>query len=119
MRIVNEDTDDVIPRVRRCDTFLSRCMGLRFRTPGRAYLAFSRDTRAAIDMLFVRGPIDIAFLDRDHEIIEIHGAPPVTMDPHTWRMYRPDEPYRAALEVEKGLLKERGWAAGHTLRPVE
>lgn len=116
MRVVNEATDAVIPDVRHMDTALKRFLGLRFRAPGRAFFSFPRDTTARFDMLFVRGPIDVAFCDSDMVVRELHGAHPVTLAPETWRTYAPDEPYRYVLETEKGLLTDRGFAPGQQLR---
>ncbi len=115
MRIVNRETGGVIPDVARMDTPLKRFMGLRFREPGRAFFTLPRPARVRIDMLFVRGPIDIAFLDAEKTVQEIHGAHPVTTRPATWRTYRPNEPVSYVLEVERGLLAEHGFAPGHTV----
>lgn len=115
MRIRNEATGTVIPDVEHKESLLEKGMGLRFREPGRAFFSFDQPTRQPFDMLFVRGPLDIAFLDDDMEIMEIHGAFPVTLHPLTWRTYRPNDPYRYVLEVEQGLLPAHGFEAGHTL----
>lgn len=115
MRVVNRDADTVIANVERKDSMVQKFMGLRFRTEGRAFFSFRRPTRAAIDMAFVRCSLDIAFLNEDMEILEIHGAFPLTLEPATWRVYRPSEPYKYALEVEKELLQEKGFEEGHTL----
>lgn len=115
MRVLNTDADAVIPHVEHKTGVIEKAMGLRFRTDGRAFFSFARPTRAAIDMLFVRTPLDIAFLDEDMQVMEIHGAFPVSLHPVTWRLYRPQDPYQYVLEVEQGLLQEKGFAEGDVL----
>lgn len=119
MRIVNEAAGTVIPDVEPMTTPLRRVLGLRFRQDSRAFFSFRRPTRAPIDMLLVPSPLDIAFLDADMNVLEIHGAHPVTLNPDTWRLYRPDEPYRYVLEAEAGLLHHLGFAAGDRLAVAE
>lgn len=119
MRVQNTETGTVIPGIERKDGMLEKVIGLRFRREGRALFTFSRPTTAAIDMVFVPVPLDIAFLDGYMEIMEIHGAFPVTLHPATWRLYRPQEPYRYVLEVEKGLLAENGFDEGDRIDVVE
>lgn len=119
MRVLNRDTGAVIPDVTHKSSVLEKAMGLRFRKTGRAFFTFDRPTRAAIDMALVRGPLDIAFLDDDMEIMEIHGAFPLTHHPATWKLYRPDEPYRYVLEVEKELLQEMEFEEGHRLKVID
>ncbi len=118
LRILNRDTGTVIPGVEHKSTIFQKAMGLRFRKAGRAFFSFHEPTRAAIDMALVRGPLDIAFIDKDMEIIEVHGAFPLTYHPATWRLYRPEQPYRYVLEVEKNLLQDRGFAEGHRVSIV-
>lgn len=119
MRVLNTTNGTVIPDIEHRESIVEKWMGLRFQADGRAFFSFSRPTRGAIDMLFVRTPLDIAFLDAEMRIMEIHGAFPVTLHPVTWRLYRPQDSYRYVLEVEKGLLREKGFAEGHVLETRE
>ncbi|MFB6294610.1 MAG: DUF192 domain-containing protein [Candidatus Nanohaloarchaea archaeon] len=115
MRVLNRNADTVIPDVEPKTGVVEKMLGLRFRRSGRALFSFARPTRSPIDMFLVPRPLDIAFLDENLEVMEIHGAHPVTANPATWRVYRPEEPYRYALEVEAGLLPSRGFDIGHDL----
>lgn len=119
MRVLNPDADTVIPDVDPKTGQMEKFVGLRLQQDGRALFSFSRPTRAPIDMLLVPRPLDIAFLDSEMRVMEIHGAHPVTADPATWRLYRPEHPYRYALEVEAGLLPSLGFDTGHQLRLLE
>lgn len=115
MRVLNQDNGKVIAEVEHMRNPLQKFLGLRFRKEGRALFSFSRPTRAPVDMFLVPRPLDIAFLDEDMEVMEIHGAHPVNLNPDTWRYYRPDEPYSYALEVEAGLLPYMDFDEGHRL----
>lgn len=119
MRIVNKDTGTIIPNVQHHESLLGKMWGLRFRQEGRAWFSFSRPVREPFDMLFVRGPLDMAFVNEEMEIMEIHGAFPVTLHPVTWRTYRPEQPYKHVLEVEKELLIDLGFEEGHTLTVLD
>ncbi|MDY6768619.1 MAG: DUF192 domain-containing protein [Candidatus Nanohaloarchaea archaeon] len=119
MRILNRETGTVISDVEHKTGPLQKFLGLRFRSDGRALFSFDRPTRAPIDMVFVPQPLDIAFLDDEMNVMEIHGAHPVTFNPDTWRSYRPDEPYTYALEVEAGLLPYLGFDTGHRLKKLD
>ncbi|MCJ7479156.1 MAG: DUF192 domain-containing protein [Candidatus Nanohaloarchaeota archaeon QJJ-7] len=118
MRVFNRDTGSVIPEVRRMESQFQKFLGLRFRE-GRALFSFDRPTRAPLDMVFVPQPLDIAFLDEDMEVMEVHGAHPVTINPETWKFYSSEEPYSHVLEVEAGLLPHLGFDIGHSLELMD
>lgn len=52
-------------------------------------------------------PLDIAFIDAEGSIVTIH-----TMAPRDDSVYRPDGPYRCALETNAGTFAELGVAVG-------
>ncbi|MFB6076677.1 MAG: DUF192 domain-containing protein [Candidatus Nanohaloarchaea archaeon] len=119
MRVLNRDTGTVIPDVEVKESVWEKFVGLRFRSEGRAFFRFDRDVYAPFDMMFVRTPLDIAFLDDEMQVMEIHGAYPLTPDPYTWRLYRPDDPYRYVLETEQGMLVDHGYEPGHELAVLD
>lgn len=80
------------------DNVLSKFTGFRFCSEGKMLFQFPRDTRAAIDMMFVRKPLYLYFLDADKKVIEVQKADPWTLNPFTWKVYRPEKPYRYLLE---------------------
>jgi uncharacterized membrane protein (UPF0127 family) len=55
-------------------------------------------------------PLSIAFWDDDGRIISILAMDPCTQDPCP--TYGPDEPFVGAVEVDQGVLDERGVALG-------
>lgn len=119
MRVADRDADTVIPDVDRKDGILQKILGLRLKDHGRALFTFRQPTKAGIDMFLVPRPLEIAFIDEDMQIAEIHGAHPVTLDPDTWRTYRPEKPAKYVLEVEKGMLAEKGVEQGNRVAFLE
>lgn len=119
MRVLNKDTGAVVPGVEHKESLFEKMMGLRFRREGRAFFSFDQPTREPFDMAFVLGPLDIAFLNEDMEVMEVHGALPLSPNPVSWRLYRPDEPYQYVLETEHRLMPYLGFEEGHELELFE
>lgn len=97
-----------------------RTKGLMFREEGRLLLSFGYTSRWPIWMLFMRMEIDCIFLDEDYRVVSLkRDVPPLSLDPRTWRQYRPSRPCRYILEVESGLIEDIGIERGHQLRPMD
>ena len=79
-----------------------------------------RDTTYGFYMFRTRIPLDIAFIDGDGRIVDIvEMAPCASPNPRTCRIYRSAEPYRWALEVNRGWFAERGIGMGDRVVPIE
>lgn len=90
------------------NTFFSKSMGCRFRSEGKMFFSFSRDTNALIDMMLVPESLYLYFIDSDKQVIEIQKAEPWTLDPRTWKLYRPEKSYRYLLESFEQLDLNEG-----------
>lgn len=90
------------------DTFLKRSWGLSFRTEGKMLFKFPSDTKANIDMMLLSESLWLYFLNSDKEVINIQKAEPWSMNPRTWCLYSPDEPYRYLIESFEKLEIEEG-----------
>jgi uncharacterized membrane protein (UPF0127 family) len=90
------------------DTFLKRSWGLSFRTEGKMLFKFPNDTNANIDMMLLSEPLWLYFLNSNKEVIDIQKAEPWGMNPRTWRLYSPEEPYRYLIESFEKLDIEEG-----------
>ena len=92
----------------------NRAIGLMFRKkPSPLVIVFDRELRHAIWMLFMRFPIDLIFLDSEKQVITIYeNIEPISLDPRTWKIYRPQKPVKYALEVEAGWVKQKSLAPG-------
>lgn len=99
---------DKIFEAELADTFLSKFLGFRFRSNGKMLFPFSRNTRALIDMMFVREPLFLYFLDSDKKVIAVQKAKPLGFKPDTWKLYRSEDPYRYLLESFDNLGLSEG-----------
>lgn len=99
------------------DTDWKRAAGLMLRKdPSPLLIAFNREARHAIWMLCMRFPIDLVFLDAQKTVVTIYdNIPPLTLDPRSWRIYRPKRPAKYALELPAGWLKDNPLTEGDTL----
>lgn len=90
------------------DSFLSRAKGMSFRSDGKMLFRFPRELKPAIDMMFLSVPLQLVFLNAEKEVVDVQRAEPWTLDPRTWRLYRPSEPVKYLLESTEFLELEEG-----------
>lgn len=90
------------------DNFLSRAKGMSFRTEGKMLFVFPRESRPAIDMMFLSVPLRLVFLDSDKKVVDIQHAEPWNWDPRTWKLYRPQKRSKYLLESTELLDVEEG-----------
>lgn len=90
------------------DSFLSRSIGLSLRSEGKMLFAFPSDSRAYIDMMLLSKPLHLYFLNSEKQVIEVQEARPWGIDPWSWKLYRPERPYRYLLESFEELELEEG-----------
>lgn len=95
-----------------------RALGLMFRKkPSRLLIVFDREARHAIWMLFMRFPIDLIFLDSERRVVTIYeDIKPLSLDPRTWKIYRPRRKAKYAFETEAGWVKQASIATGDSLQ---
>ncbi len=96
----------------------SRALGLMFREkPSPLLIVFDREARHAIWMLFMRFPIDLVFLDSEKRVVTLYeNIEPLSLNPRTWKIYRPARKARYALETEAGWVKQVSIEVGDSLR---
>lgn len=90
------------------DTLLKRSWGLSRRSQGKMFFVFLRSGRPGIDMMLVPEPLHLYFLDEEKEVVDVQYAEPWTLDPRTWRIYRPEKDSRYLLESFEELDLEKG-----------
>ena len=59
-------------------------------------------------MMLLSKPLYLYFLNSEKEIIGARKAEPWSFDPRSWKLYRPEEPYRYLLESFEKLDLEEG-----------
>ena len=97
------------------DTSWKRMKGLMFRkSPGRGMLfVFDEPCFPGIWMLGMRFRIDIVFLDSERRVVDFfENARPVSLNPRSWRIYKPRRPARYALELPAGSIRKMGISEG-------
>ncbi len=89
------------------DSFWKKARGLMFRKPlgkeeGMLFV-FKKECRPRFWMFGMRFPLDIVFMDKNREVVDIKkNCPPLTLNPRTWKTYRPIRPSMYVLEVTAG-----------------
>lgn len=78
------------------DSFLKQILGLRFRRSGAMLFPFSKPVKKDVDMMFVRLPLHLYFLNGDGVVVETGTARP-------WTFYTPSTEYRLLLESFNAL----------------
>ena len=111
-RVETGEGSEVAARVEVAGSFVRRGLGLMFRSelpPGQGLMITPCNS---IHMLFMRFPLDVAFLDRDGRVLHVlHGIRP-------WRVSRIVRGARSALELPAGTLAAAGVELGTVLRLV-
>ena len=114
MAITKDDGSIVAAEVEYADTMLKQIIGLMFRksVPESYAMVFTmrRDNREGIHMLFMRFPIDIAFLDKDKRIIDIRQ----NLKPWTGLAFS-HKPFRYAIEIPAGAAARASLKLGERL----
>ena len=85
-----------------------RAKGFSFRNNGKMLFRFPVESRPFIDMMLVQHPLHLYFLDSSKEVVDVQSAEAWTLDPRTWKVYRPGEPAKYLLESFEALDLERG-----------
>jgi uncharacterized membrane protein (UPF0127 family) len=90
------------------NTLLKKSWGLSMRKKGKMLFVFSRPGRPPIDMMLVQEPLHLYFLDREKKVVDVKHAEPWTLNPRTWRVYRPSRDAKYLLETFEELDLEKG-----------
>jgi|WetSurMetagenome_2_1015567.scaffolds.fasta_scaffold71202_2 uncharacterized protein len=114
MPITKDDGSVVAIEIERADTMLKQIVGLMFRkSVPESYamvLTMKREAREGIHMLFVRFPIDVAFLDSERKIVDIRQH----LKPWTGIAFA-RKPFRYAMEFPAGTAARASLNVGDRL----
>lgn len=115
MKVETQD-DKTISSVERRKSFTGKFKGLMFREKGRILMEWSVKDRYGIWMPFMKFPIDVAFISEDKKVVTVfENVPPISLKPSTWKVYKPSKMCKYILEVESGLLSQKGIREGDRL----
>lgn len=93
-----------------CETaksFLKHGLGLAFSGKRRNMLFLMRSKRRwEFWMLGMRYELKIIFIDKNKKVAEIQKAAPLSLNPKTWKIYKPKKPCRFVLELGKDINKK-------------
>lgn len=103
LREIEIPEKDMSFQVETAEGLLEKMWGLSFRRTGKMLFIFDSSGRPMIDMMLVQKPLNLYFADSDRNIIDIRRAEPWTLDPRTWRTYRPAESSKYLLESFEDL----------------
>lgn len=90
------------------DSLLKKSWGLSMRSSGKMLFVFGYESRPPIDMMLVQEPLNLYFLDSERKVQEKIEAEPWTLDPRTWKVYRPEKGASYLLESFEDLGLEEG-----------
>lgn len=90
------------------DSFFRKFWGLSLKTSGKMLFVFKLQSRPAIDMMLVQEPLHLYFLDEGKNVVDVTLAKPWTLDPRTWKIYRPAQEAKFLLESFEDLGLEEG-----------
>ena len=97
------------------DNILRKSWGLSMRTEGKMFFIFERPGKPPIDMMLVQEPLYLYFLDEEGNVVDRQYAEPWTLDPRTWRIYRPSKASKYLLESFEKLNLKKGDRVGFDL----
>ncbi len=95
------------------DSFTGKLIGLMFRRLDKEeglLLEFSNEGKWGIWMLFVPQDLGLLFLNENKEIVDMKEAKKISLNPETWKIYKPEEKCKYVLEcnTEKLNTIEKG-----------
>jgi uncharacterized membrane protein (UPF0127 family) len=101
-------TDSGSVEAELADSLLKKSWGLSRRTEGKMLFVFMKPGRPAIDMMLVSEPLNLYFLDEEKQVVDVCRAEPWTLNPRSWRLYRPKKDSKYLLESFEDLGLEEG-----------
>lgn len=123
MRILNNTRKTVlVENIELARSFWKKSMGLMFRSgieDSTGFLMeFGKESKDlySIWMLGMFFPIDIIFINAKKEVTDVYkNVPPFSVNPYTWKVYRPTKPVKWILEVAAGVAKKSRTSVGDRL----
>ena len=81
------------------DNFWKRMIGLSFSKKKNMFFPLPYEAKWSLWMFLVRYPIKMIFIDKNKIVIDIKEAKPLSLNPETWKTYKPKKPCKYILET--------------------
>jgi uncharacterized membrane protein (UPF0127 family) len=85
------------------DTFWKRLIGLSFSKKKNMFFPLSYEDEWSLWMFGVRYSLKMIFIDRNKVVVDIKEAEPLSLNPKTWKIYKPRKPCKYVLETPYSL----------------
>lgn len=100
---------DLFVEAEVAENILEKIRGLMFRElddKEALLLKFPKEKRWGIWMAFVPQDLALLFLDKEKEIVDKKLAEKLSLDPRSWKIYKPVERCKYVLECNPGKIEE-------------
>jgi uncharacterized membrane protein (UPF0127 family) len=81
------------------NSFWKRLIGLSFSKERNMLFSMSYESKWSFWMFGVSYPLNIIFMNKNKEVVDIKKAEPLSFNPETWRTYVPRKPCKYVLET--------------------
>ena len=81
------------------DNFWKRLIGLSFSKKKNMLFTMSYESKWPFWMFGVSYHLNIIFMNKNKEVVDIKRAEPLSLNPETWRTYIPRKPCKYVLEA--------------------
>jgi len=101
--------DELFVEAERADSFLEHLKGLMFNEINKdegLLLAFEKNRKWSIWMLFVPQDLALFFLDDEGRVVDKKIAEKLTWNPKTWNVYKPAKRCKYVLECHKERIND-------------
>jgi uncharacterized membrane protein (UPF0127 family) len=85
------------------DDFWKRLIGLSFSKKKNMLFIMSYEEKWSFWMFGVSYPLNIIFMNKNKEVVDIKKAEPLSFNPETWRTYVPRKPCKYVFETPLNL----------------
>ena len=87
---------------------LKNIQGIMFKKTGRILMNFWFSDYHGIWMPFMKFTLDLIFIDKNKEIVDFkENVLPISLNPKTWKIYRPKKRCKYVLEIEKCNISKK------------
>lgn len=90
------------------NNFWKRLIGLSFSKKKNMIFILSYEDRWSFWMFGVRYSLNMIFLNKSKEVVDVKRARPLSLNPGTWRTYSPEKPCKYVLETPFDVNVEIG-----------